>query len=158
MGSPEAVTAEHIELPLRIVLRRPPPGVMFALQKGKSNAAGDAQLIPPNRTTGDSQVFDFWVRVDLSKPEAPRFLGDFSQGPPSERFVYVNSGRRAGQAGTAWDRRAKISLMNLDADLVRSARKTPGSIVEIEIEGTGKDGGPVCASVKQSSVWRLAAK
>ena len=103
-------------------------------------------------------VFDFPVRVDISNSDAPRFLGEFAQGPVSSRFVYVNSGKRAGQAGTVWDRRAKISLTDIDADLIRSARQTPGTIVEIEIEGTGDDGGPVCASVKRSSGWRLASE
>lgn len=158
MGSRKTLSAAQIDLPLRIVLRRPPPGVKFAVQRGKSNASGDAELLPPTRTTNDSMVFDFTVRVDSSKSDAPRFLGEFAQGPGSSRFVYVNSGKRAGQAGTAWDRRAKISLTDIDADLIRSARETPGTIVEIEIEGTGDDGGPVCASVKRSSGWRLASK
>lgn len=158
MGSRKALNAAQIELPLRLVLRRPPAGVKFAVQKGKSNAAGDFELVPPIRTTADSIVFELAVRVDLSKPNAPRFLGDFAQGPVSERFIYVNSGKRAGQPGTAWDRRAKISLTSIDSDLIRAARETPGTILEIEIEGTGDDGGPVCASVKRSSGWRLASK
>ena len=140
------------------MLRRPPPGVKFAIQKGKSNAAGDAKLVPPTRTTTDSIAFDFPARVDISKGDAPRFLGEFAQGPPATRFVYVNSGRRAGQSGTAWDRRAKISLTDIGADLIRSASKTPGTVLEIEIEGTGDDGGPVCASVKKSSGWRLVSR
>jgi hypothetical protein len=158
LGSREALTAAQIELPLRIVLRRPPPGVMFAVQKGKANSAGEAELTAPSRVTEVSMVFDFAVRVDLSKPDAARFLGDFVQGPADGKFVYVNSGRRAGQTGPSWDRRAKISLEDIGADLLRSARATPGTIVEIEIEGTGKDGGPVCATVKQSSGWRLVSK
>ena len=151
------MNAEQVELPLRIVLRRPPPGVKFALQKGKANAAGEADLTPPTHVTSDSMVFDFPVRVDVSKSEAPRFLGEFVQGPVTGRFVYMNSGRRAGEAGTPWDRRAKISLAGIGADLIRAARETAGTL-EIEIEGTGTDGGPVCASVKRSSGWRLVAK
>jgi hypothetical protein len=158
MGARKALSSPQIEVPLRIVLRRPPPGVKFALQKGKSNAAGDAELVPPTRTTTDSIAFDFPVRVDISKDDAPRFLGEFAQGPPATRFVYVNSGRRAGQTGTAWDRRAKISLTDIGADLLRSANETPGTVLEIEIEGTGDDGGPVCASVKKSSGWRLVSR
>ncbi len=158
MGPRKTLSAPQIEVPLRIVLRRPPPGVKFALQKGKSSAAGDAELVRPTRTTADSIAFDFAVRVDISKRDAPRFLGEFAQGPPSTRFVYVNSGRRAGQTGTAWDRRAKISLTDIGTDLLRSANETAGTVLEIEIEGTGDDGGPVCASVKKSSGWRLVSR
>jgi hypothetical protein len=45
------------ELPLRITLLRPPPGVRFALQRGRS------ELVEPVRADADSLVFDFEVRV-----------------------------------------------------------------------------------------------
>jgi hypothetical protein len=47
------------EIPLRITLYRVPPGVKFALQKGKSDAKGNAELLPPTRTDPTSLSFDF---------------------------------------------------------------------------------------------------
>jgi len=72
--------------------------------------------------------------------------------------VYVNSGRRAGQADTLWDRRAKIPLTTITGALIEKIRATPNNVLVIEIEGTGKDGGPVCASLLSSTEWRLARK
>ncbi|MEK6371422.1 MAG: DUF5990 family protein [Acidobacteriota bacterium] len=67
------------ELALRIVVADPPPGVTFALQRGKS------ELVPPTRSTPKELVFDLTVRV---RDEAqPNFLGPFAQGPRGARFV-----------------------------------------------------------------------
>ena len=137
------------ELTLRIIVRRPPPGVTFAVQRGS------AELLPPNAGSSDALVFDLSVRADGVSPSGrPRFLGPFTQGPPTARFVYVNSGQRAGQPGTRWDRRAKIPLTGISAVMVQEAMKDPGARLETEFEGTGKDGGPTCATVK-SIVWRV---
>lgn len=143
------------EFPLRITLHRVPPGVAFALQKGKSGVHGNVELVQATRRDLDSLSFDFSVRVEQAKTGArPRFLGDFTQGPPDKRFVYVNSGRSAGQADTFWNRRAKIPLTTISGALIDKVRSKPESILEIEIEGTSKDGGPVCASLLSSTEWR----
>lgn len=147
------------EILLRITLYRVPPGVRFALQKGKSDAKGNAELVPPSRTDATSLSFDFSVRVAQSKPGAPqRFLGEFTQGPPEKRFVYVNSGRRAGQPDTLWDRRAKIPLTTITTALIEEVRAEPNKVLAIEIEGKGSDGGPVCASLLSSTEWRTVPK
>jgi hypothetical protein len=141
-------------LPLRILVLRPPRGVTFALQKGKSDANGNADLVGPDSNTADSLSFEFSVRVGAGKVNGSlRFLGDFTQGPPAQRFVYLNSGKRAGQTGTAWDRRAKIPLTTITPAMMAAVSAAPGSALEIQIEGTGNDGGPVCATVKRSSGW-----
>lgn len=137
------------ELPLRIVVRRPPPGIRFAVQRG----AGD--LLAASHESTDTLVFDLSVRVDgVTSTGQPRLLGPFTQGPPTARFVYVNSGKRAGQADTSCDRRAKIPLTDLTPAMVEQVLSTPGSRLETEFEGTGKDGGATCATVK-SIVWRV---
>ncbi|PYO46940.1 MAG: hypothetical protein DMD72_11355 [Gemmatimonadetes bacterium] len=149
----------EVEIPLRITLYRVPPGVRFALQKGKSDAKGNAELVPPSRMDATSLSFFFSVRVAQSKPGAsPRFLGEFTQGPPDKRFVYVNSGRRAGQPDTLWDRRAKIPLTTITPALIDEVRSAPNKVLAIEIEGKGRDGGPVCASLLSSTQWRTVPK
>ena len=150
---------DQIEIPLRITLYRVPPGVRFALQKGKADAKGNAELLPPSRTDATSLSFDFSVRVAQSQRGGPpRFLGEYTQGPPQKRFVYVNSGRRAGQPDTLWDRRAKIPLTTITPALIDEVRFTPNTILAIEIEGKGRDSGPVCASLLSSTQWRPVPK
>ena len=153
------VSDKELELPLRITLYRVPPGVRFAVQKGKSDAQGDAELLPPSRADPTSLSFDFSVRVAQPRRGAlPRFLGAFTQGPPDKRFVYVNSGRRAGQPDTLWDRRAKIPLTTITQALIDEVGSAPNTVLAIEIEGKGKDGGPVCASLLSSTQWRPVPK
>lgn len=119
---------------------------------------GSADFLGPTSRTPDALVFDFTVRVAGVTPSgASRFLGPFTQGPPSARFVYVNSGQSAGQANTRWNRRAKIPLVGITSAMIREAEGSPGTRIETEFEGTGRDGGPTCASVK-SIVWRVARR
>ena len=138
-------------VPLRVVVRDPLPGVVLRFQSGQTN------LVSPSSVSDAVVVFDFSVRVTLPDDEGPvGFFGPFSQGPPKERFVYVNAGRHAGQVDTCWDRRAKIPLTGIRPALIRRALTVPGSVLEVSIAGRGRDGGPVCASVKlPPDVWQV---
>jgi hypothetical protein len=138
------------EVALRIVVRRPPSGVAFAVQRGA------AELVPPSHSGADALVFDVTVRVGaVASGGAPRFLGAVTQGPPSARFVYVNSGKRAGQASSCWDRRAKVPLAGITLAMVDQASSTRSARIETEFPGTGPDGGPTCASVK-GVMWHVS--
>lgn len=137
---------------LRIVVVDPPAGVGFALQRGH------AELVAPHAGASGEWLFDFELRI--GKPLAdgrPNFLGEFAQGTPTARFVYINSGKRAGQAGSPWERRAKIMLAGIDGDLLTRAARDPSLRIQARIRGTGRDGGPVCASTPLIDGWRLSA-
>src|SRR6185295_9717810 len=55
------------ELPLRIVVVGPPPGVPIQMQRGRF------ELLPPTRSTRDALTFDFTIRLGEPKaPDAPR--------------------------------------------------------------------------------------
>ena len=99
------------ELKLRIILERPPADVDFGLQKGRGN---EYEVIQKQRSTAKDLTFEFDVRVKDSRNEAqPTFLGPFVQGPPAERFVYIDIGTCAGQADSCWSRRLKIPLRGI---------------------------------------------
>lgn len=137
---------------LRIVVIDPPAGVGFAMQRGH------ADLVAPSVGPSGELLFDFELRT--GKPLAdgrPNLLGEFAQGTPAGRFVYINSGKRAGQAGSPWERRAKIMLAGIDGDLLARAARDPSSRIEARIRGVGRDGGPVCATTPTlDGGWRLA--
>ncbi|HSU17469.1 DUF5990 family protein [Longimicrobium sp.] len=133
-------TSTDRDLPLRIVVVRPPMGVAFAVQRGR-----DA-LLPPTRASAGEIVFDLTVRV-ADRGGAVNVLGPFAHGTPADRFVYVSSGTSAGQAGSCWTRRAKVKTAAIDWPLVEAALATPGAVLEARIEGTARDGGPCCATV-----------
>ncbi|HEU4558879.1 MAG TPA: DUF5990 family protein [Longimicrobium sp.] len=138
------------ELPLRVTVLRPPAGVAIAMQKGRN------ELVPPSCTAKDGIAFDFTVRVADPSAASPNFLGPFAQGKPGDRFVYVNSGTSAGQAGSCWSRRAKVKLGGITREMVEAALREPGAVLEARFEGVGRDGGPSCATVPLlDGGWRL---
>ena len=139
------------ELNFRIVLESPPPGVDYGLQKGGGN---DFEVTQKQRSkTGDLQ-FEFSARVKEGKDGSPVFLGPYVQGPPQERFVYLDIGTYAGQNGTPWSRRLKIPLRGITWDLVKQSSK-PSQVLETHVPGTGKDGSPSCATVKPFPGWKV---
>ena len=141
-----------MEIPFRITVLHPPAGVMFRLQRGRS------ELVAPSRETADAISFDFTLRVEHDAARgAIRLLGPCAQGPPAKRFVYVNSGKRAGQAASCWDRRAKVPLGGLSASMIEEAAAIPQAVIEAQIAGTGRDGGPACATVPLAGRWRVVA-
>ena len=139
------------ELPLRITVVDPLPGVWLRLQSGR----GD--LVEPVVSTSSEVSFDFTVRVgDPQADGRPTFLGPCTQGPPRGRFVYINAGSLAGQSSTEWNRRAKIPLGDISPEQVSAVLERPGSFLEVRYPGRGRDGGPTCASVRlPPGAWLL---
>jgi hypothetical protein len=141
-----------MEVAFRISVVNPPPGVTFRLQRGRG------ELVLPSHETATSISFDFTLRVEPDDAGGPpRLLGPFAQGPPAKRFVYVNSGKQAGQVQSCWDRRAKVPLSGVDASLIERAVGTSGAVIETQIAGIGGDGGPACATVPLIGGWRIAS-
>lgn len=138
---------------MRIVVADPPPGVRFAVQRGRS------ELLEPLPGPGGVMQFDFTLRLGAPLPDgSANFLGEFAQGPASDRFVYLNSGTLAGQPDSCWTRRAKLKLASIPAPIVEAALAAPEDTIEAHVLGTMDDGGPICASVKPHAVvWSLAS-
>jgi hypothetical protein len=136
---------------IRILVVSPPSGVRFAVQKGKS------ELLEPSAEQHKAIQFDFSLRLGSPLPDgSANFLGEFAQGSPADRFIYVNSGTLAGQEGSCWTRRAKLKLASIPQKIVEDAASAPNGVIEARIPGTMGDGGPICASVKAEAVaWRF---
>jgi hypothetical protein len=93
--------------------------------------------------------------VESRKNGLPNFTGPFAQGPPDGRFVYIDVGTCAGQHDTPWSRRMKIPLQGITWPLVRKALAKPGYRLTARIPGTGRDGGPSCATVRPLGDWEV---
>ena len=130
-----------LRVPARIVLVAPPAGVAFALQRGKR------ELAPFFVSTGADLQLDFGIQVEHASGGSVRFSGEFVQGRPGGKFVYVNSGILAGQEKSWWTRRAKVSLELLKWPVIHRVASEPTLLLEARISGTARDGGPACASV-----------
>jgi hypothetical protein len=134
---------------LRIRVVDPPAGVQLRMQRGRD------ELIEPIKVTKVAVIFEFDVRVASRTGGLANFLGDFTQGPPGARFVYINSGTLAGQAGSPWTRRAKVPLTGITMKQIEQA-ETSGKTLTAEIEGAGRNGGPPAGTVDLiGDAWKL---
>lgn len=141
------------ELKLRIILEKPPAGVDFGLQKGRGR---DYETIQKQRSEAKDLCFEFTVAVKAKRGDAaPNFLGPLLQGPPGERFVYIDIGTYAGQNDSCWSRRLKVPLSGITWDTIEALSAGSQAVLEARVAGTGKDGGPSCGSVKGLDSWRL---
>lgn len=138
------------DIPIRIKVLRPPNGVEMKVQRGRDELLSAAKVSP------DALIFDFEITADITDA-MPNFLGKYTQGPKDARFIYVNSGGYAGHPGTCWNRRAKISLMNITRKQIETVLKSTDLLLQTEFEGVGRDGGPTCASVKGIE-WKVAKR
>src|SRR3954453_4206378 len=134
-----------VQLQLRIVLESPPTGVDFGLQLGKGT---DYRTIQTQRSQGDDLHFDGTVTAKGDRNDGPpNFLGPLTQGPPAGRFLYIDIGKSAGQAGSGWERRIKVPLSGITWEMMGRVWGEPELVLEGGLPGTGRDGGPSCATV-----------
>jgi Family of unknown function (DUF5990) len=137
------------ELTFRIILEKPPAGVDFGLQQGRGS---NYEVVQKQRSKTGDLHFEFNARVKDGK-DGPTLLGPFVQGPPHERFVYLDIGTYAGQTNTPWSRRLKIPLRGITPDVIKEASNAE-HVLQIRIQGTGKDGGPSCGTIKPFPGWK----
>ncbi len=138
------VRPERYELPIRIVVVDPVPGLSIALQRGQ---AAKSELIPPASRSREAVTFDIEVTVDGCLPDGrPRLLGPVVQGPPQARFVYLAVGTYAGQTASPWGGRVKVPLGGLSSEQMDAL--APGQRLVTLIPGRSPKGGPALASVQ----------
>jgi Family of unknown function (DUF5990) len=131
------------ELKLRIIVESPPSGVDYALQKGSGSVYETHQR---QRSQGKDLAFEFTPAV---KESVPDLAGPFVQGPRGQRFVYLDIGTYAGQADSCWSRKLKVPLAGITMKMILA-----GGVIEARVPGTGRDGGPSCATVKDFDGWK----
>ena len=122
------------ELTLRIIIEQPPTGVDYALQKGSGSVY---ETVQKQRSQGQDLIFEFQPSIREGVSDSMAALGGpFVQGPPRQRFVYIDIGTCAGQAGSCWSRRLKIPLEGIPSKAIGA-----GGVLEARVPGTGRDGG-----------------
>jgi hypothetical protein len=140
------------ELPIRIILESPSAGVEFGIQKGSGN---QYDTIQKQRSNNNDLSFEFKISIKEGKTSLPNFTGPFVQGPLNERFIYIDIGTCAGQIDSVWSRRLKIPLRDISSETVKLLLEDSSFTLETKVPGTGKDGGPNCATVKFFPGWHL---
>ena len=145
------------EITLQIVLLKPTPVVDFGLQKGSGS---NYETVQTQRGGLKDLYFNFAVEVkgDKTKGKSPKLSGSFVQGPTNGKFIYIDIGTYAGQTGTPWSRRLKIPLTGITWKNIDELIDDPNLILETKVPGTGKDGGPNCATVKPFNGWKIVER
>jgi len=141
------------ELTLQIILSKPTPNVVFGLQKG---VGANYETVQKQISASNDLIFTFTIKVkgDRLKDKLPKLSGSFVQGSADSRFVYIDIGTYAGQHDSVWSRRLKIPLAGItwkEIDLIISG----GAMLQTTVPGTGRDGGPNCATVKPFAGWHI---
>jgi hypothetical protein len=140
------------EISLQINLIKPPKEVVFGLQKGSGKKY---ETVQKQISTSNDLTFTCTIKVkgDRSKNKLPILSGSFVQGSGDNKFVYIDIGTYAGQSNTIWSRRLKIPLIGITWKEIDSL---PGnSMLQTNVPGTGRDGGPNCATVKPFEGWYI---
>lgn len=140
------------QLPFRIILEKPTLDVDYGLQEGQGSAY---KTIQTKTSDGSSIVFNFSMKYKLADDE-PVFSGAYVHGPSGGRFIYIDIGQMAGQKNSAWSRRIKIPLEGITREMAGKVLNDPGLVIETKLPGEGKDGGPVCGTVRPVNGWKLA--
>lgn len=140
---------------LCVICQRPPPpqryGAEFGLQDNSTTADW---VIHAGQTYPSGDVrFECECRVRPHQSTgSPNFLGPFVHGDASKRYLYLSwrpVGWRPSQPDPpcpAWLRRIKVQLSSISWEQIEESVTRDG-VLEAIVPGTGRDGGPSCASV-----------
>jgi hypothetical protein len=138
---------DQVEIRARITIEHPVPGVLHSLQSKER-----VPLDPKRSEAGEPLSFDFPLRIG----PGPKYFGDQVQREgPERRFAYIRVGQAAGDHASPWSRRMKIDIDDTDPALLDEATK--GGILVLTVDGTAKDGSPVCATVRPVAKKVVAA-
>lgn len=139
------MTAERT-IPFRIHLTGLPPTTCGPHQRIEAGIQRGDDVLPGAAGPDGSLVFAGELRLKSpARPDAPVFLGAYAFGPPGQRFLYLSwSGEENGKREMF--RRMKIPLGSITWAQV-DALRAEGSVLEVSVAGTGRDGGPACATV-----------
>jgi hypothetical protein len=144
------------QITLCIKLTKPPPGIDFSLQKGSGNSYETVQ----KQISGNGDLmFEFPVTCngDKQKDNLPKLGGPYVQGPAGAKFIYIGIGTFAGNKNSNWTRRLKVPLTGITWFMIDKILAATNAVLETNVPGTGKDGGPNCATVKPFNGWQLTA-
>ena len=145
---------KEAEVRLRIVLVAPPTGVDFGIQEEKDN---EYTNIHKQRSNDADLTFEFTVTVKDNRDDGlPNFLGPLARGSMTGRFIYIDIGKCAGQFDSCWERRIKVPLGGITWEMIE--KSSTKLVLEAQLPGTGKDGGPSCATVKPTEGWKVCRR
>lgn len=146
---------------LRITCLQPldpiPYDAQFGLQDQKR------RVYEGRKQSNENVLYDIEVRARYdAEQKKPVFLGPWTNGTPDQRFLYLAwlplhpeppEGKPVGLP--LWHRRAKIYLSTITWEQIEEANRIPYGLLEIQVPGRAKDGGPCCATLQGR--WEISS-
>ena len=149
------MTPEEIEIGIEIVCTNLPGeewnghnGLHLAIQRGD-------QVVEAGSAGSKRLVFRPVIRARNNGDGSTNFLGEFAQGPRTERFIYLVWAGAAGSAAMKMVGRIKLHLNHIKWASVKKAagREQP---IRVTLSLTDAKGKPVMASVRPPAAkWDL---
>ncbi|MFE0632080.1 DUF5990 family protein [Streptomyces sp. NPDC058864] len=125
------------------------PGRTFGCHSGVHVAvqrrARPAELLDPRPGDAAVATWDLDCRV-RETPDGPDITGDWVQGGPGARFVYLVWGTVEGSGDFTMFRRAKLMLDGVEPATLRAAARHGTLVGRLGL--TDARGGPLCAAVR----------
>jgi len=139
---------------LRVICQKPPSPRQYGAEFGlQDNSSTSAWVLHAGRNQPNGDIhFECECRLrPHQRTGSPNFLGPFVHGTTEERFLYLSWRPFAWHPGQpepacTWVRRIKVHLKSVTWEQIDETMKK-GGVLEAAVAGTGRDGGPSCASV-----------
>ncbi len=149
---------EQQTLPFRIRIVGLPPAVCGPHERVEAGVQRGEEIEQSQAPIGRALEFSGELRL---KPAAgrgaasPIFLGPYTHGPPTGRFLYISwTGEVEGQRRMF--RRMKIPLATISRDQIERVRGDPRARLVATVHGTDRRGGPACATVPlEGGGWQV---
>ncbi|WP_041257293.1 DUF5990 family protein [Fibrella aestuarina] len=134
----------------RINVEKPVAGAVYGLQKGSGN---DYETVQQQTASSEALTFTIALSAKRTKEGDLVLYGPFCQGPPHNRFLYLDIGSYAGQGNAPFSGRLKIPLPKLADEL--SSAAVAGRTLVATVYGTNeKTGRPVGGTGKPVDGWK----
>lgn len=107
------------------------------------------------RADADVVIFNVPVAVYRDPMIGTDFRGPYVHGPRDRRFIYLSWGNVDDNARFTMFRRAKINFATMPEHILRAL--ADGCTIQTTLNLTGRDGGPLCASVPADAIgWLIS--
>ncbi len=147
-----AMTEQLVDF--RIIVEKPVAGAVYGLQKGSGNSY---ETLQKQESGSGDLVFDIALPSKSTKEGRVVLYGPFSQGPPHERFLYLDVGSYAGQENAPLSGRLKVPLPDISDEF--SGAAADGRVFVAKISGTNeKTGRANTGTVKPVDGWKVEAR
>lgn len=145
-------------LPFRIRIVGLPAAACGPAQRIEAGVQGGEEIEQSQAPVGEALEFDGELRLKAPVRQgaaSPVFLGPYTHGPPTGRFLYISWTGEVGGPRQMF-RRMKIPLGTISWEQIERVQRDPHARLVATVRGTDRKGGPACATVPlEGGGWRV---